>query len=109
MNGMTKSMSEAYEELLAMVENAGGSTFGKWFAGSDEDYEDWLISRTSQIGERRVRQQVKRARERYELAGEGVVGAGSINLNTLKALEHRGLIEFVEVYGLYGTAVKVVF
>lgn len=45
MNGMSKAMDAAYEELLSKVEKADSSTFGKWFAGSDEDYEDWLITR----------------------------------------------------------------
>lgn len=105
---MTKTMNDAYEFLLGCVESAESKSFGEWYSGSDDDYEEWLIQRVSQLGERRVRQMLKDSKRRYALAKEGIVGSCDVTLNTLKALESRGLVELPDVYGLNGYAVKVI-
>lgn len=107
-NAMTKTMTDAYDEILASYYKAhDAKSFGEWYAGSDDAYEDWLIKRTAQLGERRVRSSIEKARRRYQLACKGIVATGA-SLNTVKALVARGYVELAEEYGLRGTAVRVI-
>lgn len=109
MTTMSETMQNAYSFISEKVEKAqSAGSFGVWYSGSEKAYEDWLISRTAKLGERRVRRMVKGARRRYEMALEGIVGAGEASYSTVKALERRGLVESVDEYGLNGHAVRLI-
>lgn len=109
MTKMTDTMQHAYDHIREQVEWAySAGSFAVWYTGSEEAYEDWLIKRASALGERRTRDMVKKARGRYALAMEGIVGAGEATYGTIKALERRGLVEIVDEYSLNGHAVRLI-
>lgn len=104
---MSAKMTEAYEDIVAQTERAKNASFGEWYCGSEEAYEDKLISRTAKIGERRTRMMLKSAHRRYDLAKQGVVSVCA-SYSTVKALVNRGLIETIDEYGLAGYAVRLI-
>lgn len=96
---MTKMMStamwRAYGHIMNEIDRAT-KTFPEWFSESEEKYTDWVISHTVTIGEQRTRKALEKARKRYELAQQGIVGAGEASYKTIEALRRRGTIEIVD-------------
>lgn len=105
---MSAKMTEAYKDIIAKTEKVkSAKSFGEWYCGSEEAYEDMLIRRTAKIGERKTRVTLKSAHRRYDLARQGIVSVDAY-YNTIEALAKRGLIELVDEYGLAGYAVRLI-
>lgn len=93
---MSAAMWKAYSHIMNEIDRATTKTFPEWFSGSEEKHIDWVINHVVTIGERRTRKSLEKARRRYELAQQGIVGTGSASYRTIEALRSRGTIEIVE-------------
>lgn len=85
---MSKTMQKAYDELVRKVNEAReAGSFGVWFFGSDERYEE------ARAKDSRFNVTTYDMQNEYNLALDGIVECGC-KTNTAVALANRGLIEF---------------
>ena len=89
---LSKSMRDEYEWLVEKRDEALGKNFEEWMYGSHEEYEKVIKRRRTLFGDERTEALIDRMRRTYIMNRSGRVGTHA-NMNTLRALQRRGMIE----------------
>lgn len=89
---VSENMRNTYDGIADAVHRARTQTFEEWLCGTRKDYDELMGRRIAAFGEERATAFLSRLREKYYLNRRGFVGS-SANINTLRALQRRDLIE----------------
>ena len=89
---LTERMRIEYEYIVGKRDDAIENDFEEWLYGSHDEYEKAIRKRRILFGDERTEALIDRMRRTYILNRSGRVGTHA-NMNTLRALQRRGLIE----------------